>query len=122
MKKRTKILLTILCIPILGIISIFGWMLTSEGYNPIDPSIDTRYSTEYDEEKFNSIQIGIDSTKVTQLIGKPMYIQEMSENRKLWYFTSDGKCNWKDFAWLGREIEFDKNGKVLKIKKLIHYD
>jgi outer membrane protein assembly factor BamE (lipoprotein component of BamABCDE complex) len=93
-----------------------------EDYNPINPSIDTRYTTDFDEEKFNSIEVGIDTVQIISLIGSPHSRHKLPDNKVIWYYTSDGKCDWYDFAWLGRELIINKQGNVITIQKSIHKD
>ncbi|EDM44817.1 hypothetical protein SCB49_14635 [unidentified eubacterium SCB49] len=121
-EKIFKILTTILLIPLFGYTIFFGWFQHMESFNIIEPTIDTVFTENYSEEKFDRIKIGMDSIAVVKILGKPFSIQQLEEQKTLWYYTGDGKCDWHDFAWLGREIEFDKNGIVLEKIKLIHYD
>ena len=112
----------ILLIPLLEIGYIIGLLQFNEGYNPIEPSIDTVFTLDYSEEKFDQIRIGMDSVTVVKIIGKPFGVQKYTEQNTLWYYSHDGKCSWHDFAWLSREIIFDAKGKVSKKKKIICYD
>ena len=122
MNRIKKIVFTILTIPLFGSLFFLGRSILSEGLNPIKPDIDTKFTSEFKNEKFDLLEIRMDSLDVTKLIGEPFSIQELTDNNTLWYFTGDGKCNWYDFAWLGREIKFDENGKVIQIIKSVHYD
>lgn len=121
-RKIYKIFATLLLSPLFGYTLLFGWFQHSEGFNIIEPTIDTVFTADFSEDKFDQIEIGMDSTKVVKIIGKPLDIQQLKEQKTLWYFTGDGKCEWHDFAWLGREIKFDKNGLVSEKIKLVHYD
>lgn len=123
MKKTVKILFTALCIPFLSIPSIFGWIvIQGEGYNPINPLIDTVTAENFSEEKFNAIQVGYSIAQVTALIGEPYNKQELKNNIDLWYYSQDSKCKWGDFAWISYCIEFDKNCNVLKVYNYVAYD
>jgi outer membrane protein assembly factor BamE (lipoprotein component of BamABCDE complex) len=123
MKKTTKILITALCIPFLFVSSILGWMaIQGEGYNPIDPLIDTKLSANFSEEKFNTIQVGNNLQDVIELLGEPLYRQELKNNIDLWYYSQDAKCEWGDFAWIAYCIHFDENCKVLKAYDFVGYD
>jgi hypothetical protein len=104
------------------ILFVFGTFILGEGYNPIKPGIDTKYAEKYDEAKFNNIQIGSDTLEIIGLLGQPLNKQELSDSTMLWYYTTDGKCKWMDFAWIGRELIINKFGKVKSINKPIHYD
>jgi len=98
MNRIKKIGFTILTIPFFGLMVFWGWFILSEGLNPINPTIDTKFSVGYNEEKFDLIKIGMDSLDVKNLIGKPFGIQKMTDNETLWTFSGDGKCSWYDFA------------------------
>jgi hypothetical protein len=39
-----------------------------------------------------------------------------------WQYTHDAKCGFCDFAWLGRYVYFDKEGRVTSKHKRMHYD
>jgi hypothetical protein len=121
-EKIFKPITILLLLPLFGYTLFFGWFQHSEGFNIIEPSIDTVFTDNYSEKKFDQIKIGMDSLAVVRILGKPFSIQKLDEKKTLWYFTGDGKCDWHDFAWLGREIEFDQNGIVLEKIKLVHYD
>ena len=101
---------------------VYGGAILMEGYNPLKPDIDTWFSKKYDEEKFNSIFEGMDTTMVIRLIGQPIDKSRYEEPNQYWYFTGDGKAWPDDFAWLGRELLIDKNGKVSKVIRSVHYD
>jgi len=112
-----------------GLITLFiffiGYSVTVEGYNRFSPWIDTKTTDDFSEEKFDLIKVGMDTTQVKNIIGKPYFRQDAewdSLRFQLWYFTSDGKFKKGDFAWIGREIYIDNNGKVNEIMKTIHYD
>lgn len=123
MKKATKILFTTLCIPFLCLSFFLGWMaIQGEGYNPINPLIDTVFTEKFSEEKFNSIQVGNSSEYVTSLIGEPLSRRETKKNIDIWYYSLDSKCEWGDFAWISYCVQFDKNCNVIKTYHYIAYD
>jgi hypothetical protein len=98
-----------------------------EGLNRYSPWADTRVAQGFSEEKFSLIEIGFDTIGVKQLIGEPISIQrtdlyKQDSVRFIWYYTSDGKSEHADFAWIGRELYIDKFGRVKKVSKTIHYD
>ncbi|MCD6067723.1 MAG: hypothetical protein K0S33_2549 [Bacteroidetes bacterium] len=90
----------------------FGQAPLMEGYNPVKPDVDTQYSEKFDEAKFRTIQNGMDTAEVISLIGMPMSRQRLGDTMTLWYYTCDGKCEWADFAWLGRVIYVAESGRV----------
>ena len=120
MNSISKIL-SIVAIGFFCIILFFtGAFPLSEGYNPIKPEIDTKFSPGYTEENFNKITVGMDTTEVVKLVGEP--IGKLGRHTRMWYFTSDGKCKWMNFAWLARDIVVGANGKVRDIHKSVRYD
>jgi hypothetical protein len=117
--KTTCIFILIFLFPVLWFaINIFF----GESYFFLKPDIDTVFAEKFDEKKFNSIVAGQDSSSVVDLIGDPIYIQKLDDTTNLWYYTNDGKCVLFDFAWLGREIYFSKDNKVVRLSRPIHYD
>ncbi len=103
-------------------LAFLGSLSLGEGYNPCIPDIDTYFTNNFSDSKFKAIRIGDDTCKVIGLIGCPFHKQDLSHCVKLWYYTGDGKCQWMDFAWLGKELEIDSLGKVVSINEPVHYD
>lgn len=97
-----------------------GGFSLHEGYNPVKPDIDTQFGPGYSEENFNKITEGIDSSEVIKLIGRPIGV--IGSSSKLWYYSTDGKCKWQNFAWLARAVVIDRNGKVKQVQKSVRYD
>ncbi len=98
---------------------VLGSFMLDEGYNPIVPDVDTKYSAQYDEVKFNSITVGMDTTEVLKILGEPM--AKRGNSTRMWHYTADGNCKWADFAWLDRNLVIDNSGKVKIINKSIGY-
>jgi len=120
-----KIISIIVAGTITVIIFFVGSFPHIEGLNRYSPWADTRVAQGFSEEKFDLIEIGFDTMRVKDLIGEPFSTQQMDLNDSInliWYYTSDGKSKYADFAWIGRELYIDKFGKVSKILKTIHYD
>lgn len=115
-KIVSTISITIVCI---GIFLIGGFSL-HEGYNPIKPDVDTQFGADYSEANFNKITVGTDTTEVIKLIGRPIGV--IGSSSRLWYYSTDGACKWKNFAWLARALVIDHNGKVKVVQKSIRYD
>lgn len=98
-----------------------GYML-HDGYNPVSPSISTKYAPQYEEVKFGQIEVGMDTTDVVKLIGMP-FGRHGSSGIQAWYYTGKGKCKWNEFAWLKRFVVIDhRTGKVRSIQKSICYE
>lgn len=106
---------------------IIGYSVTIEGYNRFSPWIDTKTTDSYSEQKFNMIEIGMDTIQVKGLVGEPFsrQITDWHNDRlktQFWYFTGDGKFEKGDFAWIGRELYISDDGKVTEILRTIHHD
>jgi hypothetical protein len=100
----------------IGFLSLFSGVLChSEQYFPFYPSIDTVYSKNFDEKKFQGITPGASKDEVLSLLGEPLskFKQYPEDSLEVWEYSSDGACNgWCDFAWLGRAVTFGPDGKV----------
>ena len=120
MNSITKILSLVAIAFFCIILFLTGGFPLSEGYNPVKPTIDTKFSGNYTEENFNKITIGMDTAEVLKLVGEP--IGKLGRHTRMWYFTSDGKCKWMNFAWLARDIVVGPDGKVRDIHKSVRYD
>lgn len=107
----------------LSVVGLYRY-LGAEQYFFVWPSIDTRYSKDYNEEKFNQITVGMSIDDVEELIGQPLRIYHHgwnNSNEMTYSYSSDNRFKFADFAWLGREIVF-KDDKVIEIRKEIYYD
>jgi hypothetical protein len=100
----------------------------SETYCFVLPGIDTRYAPGFTEARFDRITAGMDSARVYALMGAPygkLTLRSCGDTYPtIWSYTGDGKCKWlgMDFAWLGREVYFDRRGKVTARMRRIYYD
>jgi outer membrane protein assembly factor BamE (lipoprotein component of BamABCDE complex) len=103
------------------ILFLFGGFSLVEGYNPAYPDIDTKSTPQFDEEKFQQIKVGMDTTEVISMIGQPLG-REGRSLIKRWFYTADGKCKWSDFAWQARALVIDQNGKVKLIQQSTRYE
>jgi hypothetical protein len=93
-----------------------------EGYNPIYPDVDTKFADKYDEELFQQIEIGEDTLSIIQKIGRPIGIREHENGEWHWNYSTDGKCDWADFAWLIKALVINQDGIVVKKFDGIAYD
>jgi hypothetical protein len=100
----------------------FGQMPLIEGYNPVVPDVDTYFSEKYDETFFRNIAIGDNIDDVIENIGKPLDIVKRKDGQSVYLFSMDGKCKWKDFAWLNRRLYVDVNGTITAINISVVYD
>jgi hypothetical protein len=112
-------------------IFLLSWTVTIEGYYRPNPWIDTQTSSEYSEEKFNQIKIGMTKAEVIDILDKPWSVDWKKGGTKwntkdsldkVWNFTGDGKFDKGDFAWIGRALYFTDSGEVVEIYRNVHYD
>lgn len=132
-KTQGRIVLIILGITVP--MAVIGFLFVSfwgcESYCWWCPTIDTQFASQYSEKAFNTITPGMSQTSVLTLLGEPLFKGSIPQGRyphlneetaQSWHYTSDGKCSWSDWAWLGRYVYFDTNGSVTEAIKVIHYD
>ena len=109
----------------LGIVACLGFVLWccahGEAYCSFYPAIDTIFAPQYTEKGFDRIAIGITVEEVVQILGEPLEKGRASDQPLEYSYTSDGKCWWGDFAWLGRTVYF-RDGRVSQTEKRIYYD
>jgi hypothetical protein len=113
-------------LPLKIIIVIIFYMFTGgfEGICPWNILEDTRYSDNFNVYNINKVEIGMGEDKVIELIGDPYFPYSNDKNTNgeyRQYWTSDGKSNFGDFAWLEIIIKF-KNNKVDDINIQWVYD
>ena len=113
-KIAAGILLGFICLMTFAV----GHISFMEDYFYFSPYADTYVSKDFTEEKFNKIRVGYSEDEVLQIIGEPLSVTQ----NNLWHYTADGKCKKDDFAWMEYGIQFDNNGKVLKVLKYIAKD
>lgn len=98
----------------------FGYLLLPENYCFFYPSIDTRYAANFSEQRFAEVRVGMTQEEVITLLGEPFGGLAANSSTR-WAYTQDGKCTWKDWAWLGREIVFVRGRVTEKIAR-VYYD
>lgn len=91
-----------------------------EAYCPVYPGIDTYYSKNYAEEKFDKIKVGMSEKNVKDILGEPLWT-DGDRNSECWWYSKNGKCKWGKFAWLGRSVQI-KDGMVINTDKRICYN
>ena len=123
MSSISKIL-SIIAIAFFCIIMFFiGGFPLSEGYNPIKPAADTKFSTNYSEENFNKITVGMDTTELMKLVGEPLgKLPNHASFKPMWCYSVNKESKSGDFAWLKRGILIGRNGKVREIQKSVLYE
>jgi hypothetical protein len=103
----------------------------AELYFPLDPAIDTVFAPGYTEEQFDVVTTGMTKAEVVRLVGQPLdtfrVTQAWHPFLKVgavegWAFSHDGACKWGDFAWLGRYVYFNDQGKVTETARVVHHD
>jgi outer membrane protein assembly factor BamE (lipoprotein component of BamABCDE complex) len=116
MRSKRSAVIAIVVVVVLPL----GYLLLPETYCFFYPSIDTRYTEGFTESKFAAIRVGMTQEEVVKLLGEP-FDGASARASSRWAYTQDGKCTWKDWAWLGREIVFAK-GRVVEIVARVYYD
>jgi hypothetical protein len=92
-----------------------------EAYCFFYPSIDTRYAPGFSEKRFATLKVGDAAQRVEAILGPPLVSTDVTGGAAVWLYTSDGKCQWGDFAWLYRAVKID-NGVVAEIVSRVMYD
>lgn len=119
MKILSSVAIGVFCV----LIFLIGGFPLSEGYNPVKPGADTKFSSNYSEENFNKITVGMDSTEVYKIIGEPLgKLPRYASFKPLWYFSVNKESESGDFAWLKRAIVFGRDGKVREVQKSVRYE
>ncbi|HWY10202.1 MAG TPA: hypothetical protein VN026_02700 [Bacteroidia bacterium] len=123
MSSITKVL-SILAIAFFCIIMFFiGGFPLSEGYNPVKPAADTKFSPNYSEENFNKVTVGMDTTELVKLIGEPLgKLPNHASFKPMWFYSVNKENPSGDFAWLKRGILIGRNGKVREVQKSVLYE
>lgn len=135
MKKTThKILSTIVVIPLIGLVFIFGQIPLMEGYNVFAPYIDTEFAEDYSPELFDEITSDLSMKDVISIVGEPLFIHQDTINGQIeikYIYTNDGcfgrneksnRFTIGDFAWYRSVITFNKQGEITHIDKGWCYD
>ena len=123
MSSVTKIF-TLIGIAFFCIIMFFiGGFPLSEGYNPIKPGADTRFSANYNEANFNKVKVGMDTNEVAKLVGEPLgKLPRHASYKPMWCYSANKESKSRDFAWLKRGILFGRDGKVREVQKSVLYE
>lgn len=80
----------------------------------------SEYSSGFDEEKFNSVSVGMTTNEVQALLGEPLVVTE-DEFPETWYYQSVEPSKLLPTFRLDetrRAVEFDQNGKVAATRGL----
>lgn len=101
-----------------GLLLLFLAFIGIESYFPLYPAIDTRFAPGYTEQAFAALEVGMTKEEVLQRLGPPLNAQA----DPAWVYSEDGACGWWDFAWLGRGVQFDAEGRLIETRAAVHYD
>lgn len=119
-RSTTRSAAPLLVVMLTAVVVSLGYLLVPEAYCFFNPSIDTHYTAGFSERKFAEVRAGMTREEVIALLGEPFGgSAERASSR--WSYTRDGKCTWKDWAWLGREIVFVNDRVGEKISR-VYYD
>ena len=123
--KRNKLVLLVLVL--LFILS--DLFMGFEGRSKICPYIDTEFSNNFSEKKFNQISKGMHYVEVKAILGEPLIftskrISSVQPNNALFIsvYSKDGKCMWADFAWRSFDIYFNNDTVVIDKHSQWWYD
>jgi hypothetical protein len=119
MFRTLKILTRV--IAFVGVLLVLLAFVPHENYNYIYPSIDTTFAPGFSEGAFSQITNGMPASVVIQMLGKPLFQGPAKDGTELWSYSTDGKCSWGDFAWLGRWIWF-RDGQVVFVERRVYYN
>jgi len=95
--------------------------LRPESYFAPNPTIDTHFAAGYSEVAFDKVHAGMSKSAVETLLGAPLAIDTTTNRGDRWSYSKDNAGFW-DFAWVTREVYFDKDGNVEQTRKDIQYD
>ncbi|MFE1746252.1 hypothetical protein [Coleofasciculus sp. H7-2] len=102
----------------IGTFALVWFVCHTESYFLPYPLIDTKLPSGFSEEKFSSIQLGMDKDEILKILPAP----EHSIDRDNWSYGVDGAAFWGDFAWISFQMCFDKEGKVIEKKRYVYHD
>jgi len=104
-----------------------------EGKFFLNKFIDTRFAKDYNPEKFDQVQVGMDINEAISLVGEPLRIHKVNSNVNLYIYTYDGKFRselkdksyypiffksiYSDFAWYYSQFYVCSKGTVKSIDK-----
>jgi outer membrane protein assembly factor BamE (lipoprotein component of BamABCDE complex) len=119
MKILSLVAIGVICV----LVFFIGGFPLSEGYNPVKPTADTKFASNYAEETFNKVTVGMDTSEVFKLIGEPLgKLPRYASFKPLWYYSVNKESKSGDFAWLKRAIIFGRDGKVREVQKSVVYE
>ena len=84
----------------------------------LNPLIDTHLPKGFTQAGFNKIQAGMTKTEVLELIPA----QPNMKGETTWIYGCDGAAPWGDFAWIGFQVRFDENDRVIAREQLTFHD
>ena len=125
-----KIASTLLLFPIAFVLFATGARFLMEGYNILNPYVDTEFGENYTPQKFDLINVNHSKQYVLSTIGPPLYKYEKLHRKDsitIYSYTSDGyfsrsnkkhtSCLIEDYAWYRSKLMFNKEDKVIAINK-----
>lgn len=99
-----------------------GYLYTHmNAYCLFAPAIDTQFARDFSEEKFEQVQPGMSQAELKRLLGEPLDKGVDHTGAIVWWYSRGGKCDWGDFAWLGRAVRI-KSGAVIEVVKRVQYN
>jgi hypothetical protein len=99
---------------------IFDLFIGLEHKSILSPYIDTKFASDFSIDNFNQLKMGDKYSKVLKSLGPPIrfsknIISSIQPDKAIFIgvYSTDGKCNWSDFAWKSFDIYFDKDTVVI---------
>jgi hypothetical protein len=95
---------------------IFNYFIGLEHKSILYPYIDTKFASGFSINRYNKLKIGEKYSEVLENLGQPLRFTadkissiQPDTAEFIAVYSSDGKCNWSDFAWKSFDIYFDKD-------------
>ena len=84
---------------------------------------DTEYATSYNEDVFNSLELGTPPDEVISRLGPPLVMRDSpsggTESHILWHYSQHGATSQNYFS---RVLKFDADGRLIKKFKSFYVD
>lgn len=125
-----KIVSTLLLFPVAFVLFTLGIVFLMEGYNILNPYVDTEFGENYTPQKFDRINVNHSKKYVISTIGIPLHEYKKLHGKDsitIYSYTNDGyfrrsnkkhtSCLIEDYAWYRSNVMFNKDDKVIAIDK-----
>ncbi len=107
----------------------FEFFIGLERKHKYVPHIDTVFAKDFTPEKWSSVGVGDTITAVHAKLGHPLdssycKIPSAEPNYRYYeeYYSTDGKCEYGDFAWQSFAVYYNRELKVIALDSIWCYD